>query len=437
MNLGLVSKKLLNFFKYGIILLVVLPQLTFATTNTTELSAKIEEVRKEREVLLEEQKRLQQELEKINGEALTLGTAVKSLDAVKKKLNGDINITQSKITSTSLAIRKLEGTMGEKEQQIATHRKAIADTLNLLFTRDKEPLVLSILASTRLADIWGDNNHLENLNTKLQDEINNLRETKHILSQEKAQKEKVVEEQASLKAQLNGQKSVVEENKKAKEKLLAQTKSTEAEYQKLIQANIARQRESEADLYRLEQELRIVLDPSLFPDAKHGILFWPVDKVYITGYFGRADCNIYAGSECFHNGLDFRASMNTQVRSMLSGVVEGIGNTDEQKGCYSYGNWILIKHSNGLSSVYAHLSSKLVTKGQNVNSGEVIGYSGGIPGVFGSGYSKGAHLHVGLFASQGVEIRQFTSSIGCKQVFVPIAKGRDAYLDPLLYLPSL
>src|SRR3989344_110705 len=144
MNLGLVSKKLLNFFKYGIILLVVLPQLTFATTNTTELSAKIEEVRKEREVLLEEQKRLQQELEKINGEALTLGTAVKSLDAVKKKLNGDINITQSKITSTSLAIRKLEGTMGEKEQQIATNRKAIADTLNLLFTRDKEPLVLSI-----------------------------------------------------------------------------------------------------------------------------------------------------------------------------------------------------------------------------------------------------------------------------------------------------
>jgi len=42
-----------------------------------------------------------------------------------------------------------------------------------------------------------------------------------------------------------------------------------------------------------------------------------------------------------------------------------------------------------------------------------------------------------MLASQGVEIRQFTTSIGCKQVFVPIAKGRDAYLDPLAYLPAL
>jgi len=78
-----------------------------------------------------------------------------------------------------------------------------------------------------------------------------------------------------------------------------------------------------------------------------------------------------------------------------------------------------------------------VQKGQRVTEGQVIGYSGGVPGANGSGYSKGQHLHVGLFASQGVEIRQFTTSIGCKQVFVPIAKGRDAYLDPLAYLPVL
>jgi len=123
-------------------------------------------------------------------------------------------------------------------------------------------------------------------------------------------------------------------------------------------------------------------------------------------------------------------------KSVYSGIVEGTGNTDEQRGCGSYGRWILVKHGNGLTSVYAHLSASIVKTGQIVSSGEVIGYSGGTPGVFGSGYSTGPHLHLGLFASQGVSIRQFTQSRGCQQVFVPIADVK-AYLDPLAYLPRL
>jgi len=104
--------------------------------------------------------------------------------------------------------------------------------------------------------------------------------------------------------------------------------------------------------------------------------------------------------------------------------------------CGSYGRWVLIKHNNGLTSVYAHLSASIVEVGQSLKTGDIIGYSGGTPGVNGSGYSTGPHLHLGLFASQGVEIRQFTTSKHCKHTFVPIADLR-AYLDPLAYLPSL
>ena len=91
-----------------------------------------------------------------------------------------------------------------------------------------------------------------------------------------------------------------------------------------------------------------------------------------------------------------------------------------------------------MSSVYAHLSSSLVRAGQIVKTGELIGYSGGAYGVNGSGYSFGPHLHLGLLASQGVEVRQLTNSKGgCKEIFMPIARGVDAYLDPLAYLPAL
>lgn len=408
-----------------------------SAATPSELKRQIEEARRVRETLVEEQNKLRIELEAINKESQSLGTVVKSLDATKKKLTADINLTQSKISSSNLTIKYLENTMGEKERQVNAHRKALANIISNLFEYDSQPLTLSLVASVKLSDIWRDRSQLEILNDQLEDEIKTLREVQRALDQEKAKKEEIRAEQLKLESQLGGQKSVVEENKKAKEKLLTQTKNRETEYQKLIADNIKRQKESETDLSRLESELAVILDPSLFPSSKHGLLSWPLDNVFLTGLFGRTtDCNIYAGNDCFHNGLDFRASMGTPVHSMLSGVVEGTGNTDNQRGCYSYGRWILIKHNNGLTSIYAHLSASLVNEGQQVETGQIIGYSGGTPGVNGSGYSTGPHLHVGLFASQGVEIRQFTTSIGCKQVFVPIAKGRASYLDPLAYLPT-
>ncbi|KKS48899.1 MAG: hypothetical protein UV14_C0003G0001, partial [Candidatus Azambacteria bacterium GW2011_GWF2_42_22] len=158
----------------------------------------------------------------------------------------DISITQSKITSTGLLIQSLENAMSEKEKQIITHRTAIASAILALSEYDTNPLILQILASVRLSDLWRDGSQLAGLNARLEEEINALRETRKILDQEKAEKEKIKKEQLNLRGQLSGQKSVVEENQKAKAKLLAETKNKEVEYQRLIQANMARQKESEA-----------------------------------------------------------------------------------------------------------------------------------------------------------------------------------------------
>ncbi len=419
-----------------ILFLVLTPVITLAASQS-EIEQQIKQVKNERGVLLEEQRKLQLELKATNRESQTLGTAVKSLDITRRKLAKDIKITQSRITSTNLTIQSLENSMSEKQRQIIVHRQAIADTLATFSEYDSRPLILSLLASVRLSEIWKDKNQLESLSGRLEEEINALREIRKELNQKKSQKVKVKKNQVSLRGQLSGQKSVVEENKKAKERLLTKTKNKEAEYQKLIRKNIARQKESEADLYRLETELAIAIDPSLYPKPKHGILTWPLDYIYITQRFGTTVAGRRLYKSGFHNGVDFRASMGTRVKVVLSGTVIGTGNTDNQKGCYSYGRWILIRHSNGLTSIYAHLSASIVKSGQTVTTGQIIGYSGGMPGTDGSGYSTGPHLHVGLFASQGVEIRQFVTSRNCKQVFVPISKGADAYLDPLAYLLSL
>lgn len=411
-------------------------QKSFAA-DPSALQQQIEKVRKEQEILLEEQRQLQIQLDAISKESQTLGTAVKSLDATKNKLIKDISVTQSKISAKNLSIQSLENTMSEKEQQIVVHRKAISQTLATLSKYDSYSLLLNLLASAQVSDIWKDSGQLNDLGGKLEEEISLLRETRKELNQKKEVTIKEKQEQLNLRVQLSGQKSVVEENQNAKAKLLAETKSKEAEYQKLLATNIARQKESENDLYRLETELAVAIDPSLYPKPKHGILSWPLDYVYVTQRFGKTVGGAQLYAQGFHNGIDFRASMGTPVKAVLSGTVAGSDNTDNQRGCYSYGRWILIRHANGLTSIYAHLSASLVKAGQTVTDGQIIGYSGGTPGVNGSGYSTGPHLHLGLFASQGVEISQFVTSKNCKEVFVPIAKGTDAYLDPLAYLPTI
>jgi murein DD-endopeptidase MepM/ murein hydrolase activator NlpD len=103
---------------------------------------------------------------------------------------------------------------------------------------------------------------------------------------------------------------------------------------------------------------------------------------------------------------------------------------DAQKGCYSYGKWILIDHDNGLSTLYAHLSVMSVSAGDKVNAGQIIGYAGA------TGYSTGPHLHFTVFDRDAVQVSQFTWSIGCKNTKVPYAPY-EAYLDPLEYLPKL
>ena len=152
----------------------------------------------------------------------------------------------------------------------------------------------------------------------------------------------------------------------------------------------------------------------------------------VTQYFGNtefAKSGAYSGKG--HNGVDFRAAIGTPVKAALSGTVEGTGNTDAVRGCYSYGKWVLVKHSNGLTSLYAHLSEISASRGEEVRTGEIIGYSGN------TGYSTGPHLHFTVYASNGVRVMKLGESTGkktpCANAEIPVSP-LGAYLNPMDYL---
>ena len=121
-------------------------------------------------------------------------------------------------------------------------------------------------------------------------------------------------------------------------------------------------------------------------------IVWPVVGG-INSHFGRRGAS-------FHDGIDISAPEGTPIKAIGSGEVIY---SDQLRG---YGNLVILRHSGGLVSVYAHNQVNLVHQGQVVGQGDMIAKVGS------TGRVTGPHLHL--------EIRK-----------------NNVAQDPLLYLPQL
>jgi len=407
--------------------------LTFLLTFTIASAQSIDEIKqnidttKSKVIQLEQEiKVYEKQIEAVGTEAKSLQNAVKVLDINQKKIGTEIKKTETNIQGTNLTIGKLGSEIGDMEEKIASNMAAIAKVLNDMRQSDEESLIESFLTNKSLSDVFDGYESVSQFQQKVRAQTKELEVYKEELAGKKAATEGEKKKLVSLKSELGDQNQILVINKKEKSTLLTATQNKEAEYKKMLAERQAEKERFEKELFNFESQLKRAIDPNSFPSSGKGILSWPLDNVFITQYFGKTvDAKrLYVSGT--HNGLDFRASRGTPVKAALDGIIEGTGNTDAQKGCYSYGKWILIKHPNGLSTLYGHLDLIKASTGQQVQTGEIIGYSGN------TGYSTGPHLHVTLYASQGVEIQKYSSSINCKNVSIPVADIR-AYLDPLLY----
>jgi murein DD-endopeptidase MepM/ murein hydrolase activator NlpD len=112
-----------------------------------------------------------------------------------------------------------------------------------------------------------------------------------------------------------------------------------------------------------------------------GSFVWPIpSSTYVTSGFGLRIHPIF-GTERYHNGIDISANSGATIVAADSGTI-AIATYSS-----SYGNYVMIYHSNGTSTLYAHMSSIAVSVGDSVKQGQTIGYVGS------TGWSTGPHCH--------------------------------------------
>lgn len=313
-----------------------------------------------------------------------------ALESNRDDLQSEIDAVQKRIDETQAEINKAEKEIEKKEQEFDGVYEEYCQRLRAMYISGNVSMLEVLLESGDISSILTraemvksvseqDSATLDDLMTKME-EINKEREElannkiqlgkdKDSLNSRKQELQKSIDEYNSSKAELNAE---VEECNAA----LASLDDKRSEVKETIDTNQEQKRQIEAEINNALSGSGSNKPGSGNYNPGTGQLAYPTSYRQISAGYP----NYSNGS--YHGGVDWPCPTGTAVHAADSGVV-----VIAKKLTYSYGQYILIDHGNGLSTLYAHNSSLVVGLGDKVSKGQIIAYSGE------SGNATGPHVH--------------------------------------------
>jgi len=341
-----------------------------------------------------EAEKFRENISQTQGQKKTLQNQLKTIENRISSLQSDLKVTKVKIAKTELNVKSLANQINKKQSEIGERKAGIGKSLRAMAYLDNENIVLSLLRSDRLSDFLSEARYFSNLQDSLYNDFRLLAQARKNLEDFKIGEEDKKIELVDLRKSLTAQNTLVENQKKEKNQLLIETKNQEKNYQKQLLEVQKKQAEIQQEIFGLEDKLRGKI--SGLPMARAGVLAWPLAGIVTQTYGPTNETGFYNLAYKFHNGIDIAASLGAPVRAALEGDVLASGDN----GKYAYGQWIAIKHQNGLITLYAHLSAKAAIVGQYVDEGQIIGYEGA------SGFVTGPHLHFTVYSANTFKVEQ-------------------------------
>lgn len=410
-----IKKAFILFTAVSVLSLTIQPTTALALT-AEELKAAIDAKNAELEKINQQIEKTQSTLKATSVYASTLQKQIGTIDKTISQVALNIRSSELTIDKLALQIASLEDTVEEQEKDLAAKRVSISETLRNVQEKDNENLLIVFLKSDSLADGLAKSQGILDLTDGLLDAVSDIQRIKEQITQqiEEVSNKKSTKEKESQT--LKAKKAIVEDQKAERSAILKQTKNQESAYQAML-SELEKQQETIAkEVDDIEAKLRGEFDQSLIPTPGKGELGYPLATLRMTQGYGNVPgaCKYY--KSCFHNGVDYGAPVGTPILAAEDGEVVAASTATSK---LQYGYYVLIKHDNNLTTLYAHLSKVSAIKGSRVKRGEVIGYLGQ------TGYAFGPHLHFVVYQAATVKLQ----TIGAAGL-VPLG----VTLNPLNYL---
>lgn len=317
---------------------------------------------------------------------VTLSNQILLLDNQVREKELTLESTKAQIDVLDAEIDLLDTNIKGRETKIDLQKSMIADLVNKIRQADDIDTLQVFLSKPSLSSYFDRIEELKSLQGDLGQTLEGVKNDKVVLEADKTSRQDKLEQLEERKNRIKEEALRVEMEKNSKISLLAETQNKQAEFDRVVN-ELRQQNEATTDeIADIEKSLKDKLDAIDRALASgQTLLLWPVPVRKITVYFHDPT---YPFKYLFqHPGIDLRADVGTPIKAAAGGYVAWT------KTGQSYGNYIMIVHPGNLATVYAHLTRFKVKAGTYVERGDVIGFTGGMPGMQGAGLSTGPHLH--------------------------------------------
>ncbi len=373
--------------------------LAFGLVPNSASAASSKEIQKEIDALEEKNAAIQAEIDAIQSQYDANYDDMASLVARKASIDQEITLLNNKIETTNA--------------QISAYGQLIADTQDQLDVAEEELRLLSeqhrerirameeqggitywgvIFEANSFLDLLDRINMIEEIDAADRERIQQMRISADIVTATQASLAMEKSSLEEVQQQLAADEAVLEERRTESDDLLRELAAKADEFEALMEESEALQDDLMRQIAAKEREYsKAKEDERLAQLALQGQnppsnATWvsPVSGYTLTSPFGMR-VHPVLGYARMHNGIDMACAQGTPIYATRAGTV-----TQASYQAGGAGNYVSINHQDGFASIYMHMTHYVVSAGQSVSQGQLIGYVGS------TGLSTGPHLHFGI-----------------------------------------
>lgn len=264
----------------------------------------------------------------------------------------------------------------ESERQQAEQYAQLRSRLRYMVEHGTTSSLSILLSSDSFSDFLNRYEIIRQISLRDENLFEQLKAIRDKVLTEKQELEDTKKEAEDTKLQMEANKAELEAQMEAKRKQMDSIQLA----QKNVKDAYAAMIETEDEL--MAQYKKAAAEYAAQSTYVGGTFMWPLPagNNVVTCKYGMRTHPI-TGKRKLHTGVDLRAATGTKVYAANKGTVTTSGYSS------AWGNYIIISHGGGITTLYAHLSKRSVSKDDKVKQGDIIGYSGN------TGYSTAPHLH--------------------------------------------
>lgn len=383
------QKKILAALAIALAALMLLPTISMIVTSAGAISqSDINKLKDKASGLEQERKNLNSQLSALEGKMNNAYSKKKVIEQEINVVNDQILNTENLIEQYDLLIAQEEVNLANAQEAEATHFENFCQRVRVMEEQGTVTYWQILFQSADFTDLLDRAMMISETVEYDNAVMASLEQARIDVETAKAALEAARVEQVEAKSALDAQRAALNTKETEIKSLLREMESQQDRYESQLHELDSQIKAMDAEIEKKQKELEKQLAASQIQINYGSGYIWPLDGCYtITSFFGPRIHPVY-GTPGNHGGTDVRANYGTKIKAARGGTVL----TSEYH--WSYGNYVVVVHDNGTSTLYAHMSKRAVSAGQTVTQGQVVGYVGS------TGSSTGNHLHYEIRVTQ-------------------------------------